>query len=85
MGSNVYISPVYCLDSMICLINNQICPDMIVKGGLISEVFFTKVLSSKEKSQITVINFPTLDKFRLKSDLAQIFFGVKMPSEIKPL
>ena len=34
---------------MIYLINNQISPDMIVKGGLISEVFFTKVLSSQKK------------------------------------
>jgi hypothetical protein len=67
MGSNVYISPVYCLDIMICLINNQICPDMIVKGGLILEVFFHEGPIFQKISQITLLNFTTLDKFRLKS------------------
>ena len=53
---------------MICLINNQIYPDMIDKGGLISEVSFSKVIFPPQKySQITILNFSTLGKSRLIS------------------
>ena len=50
-----------------CIVRLNNLVAQLGKGGLISEGIFTLVASSKERCQITILNFFTLAGFRLKS------------------